>query len=217
VNAPDARTKAAKDVKASSATLAGMVGPQGAETAFRFEYGTSSRYGSTTPNGVAGAGMSPMPVSAQLQRLSPNTLYHYRVVAINSAGTSNGADLTFKTSKRLPKTGQRAFGRLETGHRSTLAGPRGTRVVLRCVGDAGAVCSGRLWLVPTPLRSRLQASGTHRGVAFKLVSGQKKSLYVPLPKSTWTQFGKRPKAVVRAIARLDGRGMVNRLLTVYPR
>jgi hypothetical protein len=216
VNAPDARTEAAKDVKVSSAMLAGTVGPQGLETSFRFDYGTSSRYGSTTSNGVAGAGMSPMPVSAQLQRLSPNTVYHYRLVAISSAGTSYGADLTFKTSKDLPKTGERQSGRLVTGHRSTLAGHRGTRVVLRCAGDAGAVCSGSLWLVPTPLRSRLQASGTHRGVAFKLVAGQKKRLYAPLPKSTWTQLGERRKAVVRAIARLDGRGTVNRLLTVYP-
>jgi hypothetical protein len=217
VKAPDARTEAAKDVKASSATLAGTVGPQGLEASFRFEYGTSSSYGSTTSNGVAGAGMSTMPVSAALQRLSPNTVYHYRLVAINSAGTSYGADMTFRTSKRLPKTGERKSGRLETGHRSTLADHRGTRVVLRCVGDSGAVCSGSLWLVPTPLRSRLQASGVHRGVAFKLVSGQKKRLYVPLPDSTWPQLGERRKAVVRAIARLDGRGMVNRLLTVYPR
>ncbi len=71
VNAPDARTEAAKDVKDSAATLAGTVGPEGLETAFRFEYGTSSSYGSTTSNGVAGAGMAPMPVSAQLQGLSP--------------------------------------------------------------------------------------------------------------------------------------------------
>jgi hypothetical protein len=104
-----------------------------------------------------------------------------------------------------------------TGHRSTLADQRGTRVVLRCVGDAGAVCSGKLWLAQTPLRSRLQASGSHRGVAFRLVAGEKKRVYAPLPKSTWTQLGERRKAVVRAIAQLDGRGLVNRLLTVYPR
>jgi hypothetical protein len=217
VNAPDARTDAAKDVKASSAMLAGTVGPEGLETEFRFEYGTSSRYGSTTTESVAGAGMSPVPVSAKLQQLSPNTEYHYRLVAISSAGTTYGAERTFKTPKPLPKTGEREAGRLVTGHRSTLADARGTRVVLRCVGDAGAVCSGRLWLAPTPLRSRLQASRTHKGVAFKLVAGQKKRVYVPLPRSTWTQLGERRKAVVRAIARLDGRGIVNRLLTVYPR
>jgi hypothetical protein len=216
--APKAETKPANNVKTISVTVAGMVDPEGLATAYRFEFGTSTRYGSTTPARDAGAGSEPVPVSANLKQLKPNTVYHYRLVATSSAGTASGADLTFKTSKGSRGKPQSApRGNLVIGHRSTTIDRRGTRVVLRCAGDAAAVCSGRLWLEPTSLLSRLQVSANWRKVAFKLGAGEKKRLYLPLPAHSRPQLVARRKAVVRAVARFDDRSIVKRLLTVFPR
>jgi len=41
-------------------------------------------------------------VSAPLTGLRPRTVYHYRLVAINAAGTAIGADRTFKTPAAPP-------------------------------------------------------------------------------------------------------------------
>jgi hypothetical protein len=41
-------------------------------------------------------------VSAALSDLSPATVYHYRIVAVNRAGTARGIDRTFKTTASTP-------------------------------------------------------------------------------------------------------------------
>jgi hypothetical protein len=43
-----------------------------------------------------------VPVSINVNGLTPLTTYHFRLVAINSAGTSYGSDMTFKTIAPLP-------------------------------------------------------------------------------------------------------------------
>ena len=65
-----------------------------------FEYGTSTSYGSSVPcSALPGSGSSPVAVSALLTTgLAASTEYHYRISATNAAGTSNGEDVTFKTS-----------------------------------------------------------------------------------------------------------------------
>jgi len=42
-------------------------------------------------------GSTDTPVSAVLTGLTPNTVYHYRVVGQNSSGTTLGTDVTFAT------------------------------------------------------------------------------------------------------------------------
>ncbi len=96
---PSVTTNTATNVSSTSATLNGNVNPNGLSTTVRFEYGTTVGYGSAitaTPSPVSGA--SAVSVSAALTGLSPNTLYHYRVVGTNSAGTATGANQTFTTS-----------------------------------------------------------------------------------------------------------------------
>jgi phosphodiesterase/alkaline phosphatase D-like protein len=63
------------------------------------EYGTTTSYGSKAPcNSLPGSGESPVAVSAKVAGLTANTEYHFRFTATNAAGTSKGADVTFKTS-----------------------------------------------------------------------------------------------------------------------
>jgi hypothetical protein len=96
--APDATTGAATNVGLSTATIAGTVNPQGVATSYRFDYGTTASYGLQTSAGDAGAGSAGLGVHADLSGLTADTLYHYRVVAINGDGTTPGADRTFRTA-----------------------------------------------------------------------------------------------------------------------
>lgn len=95
---PAATTGSATDVAQSSATANGTVNPNGADTSYHFQYGTSASYGSNTPSTSAGSGTNDVPVSAQLSGLASSTTYHYRVVAVSSAGTTDGVDQTFTTT-----------------------------------------------------------------------------------------------------------------------
>jgi hypothetical protein len=89
-------TNPATSVTSSSATLKGTVDPHGLTTSVHFQYGTTSSYGLTTANQSFG-GNTYQSVSANISGLSGSTTYHFRIVATNSAGTTNGSDKTFRT------------------------------------------------------------------------------------------------------------------------
>jgi subtilase family serine protease len=103
---PTVATRSATSVLDTTATLNGSVDPNGSATTYRFEYGTTIAYGSQSPvsDGSAGSGSSASPVSTGLSGLTPGTTYHYRLVATNTAGTTNGADQSFTTVAKPPAT-----------------------------------------------------------------------------------------------------------------
>jgi hypothetical protein len=76
-------------------------------TTAHFEYGLDPRYtGSSkivydqsTRDQTVGADLSSHAVTASQSGLVPNALYHVRLVATNSAGTTVGPDVTFTTKK----------------------------------------------------------------------------------------------------------------------
>ncbi len=96
---PAVVTQAASEVTSSKAHLNGTVNPHGKEvTECKFEYGTTASYGSSTACSLLpGKGEAPVAVAAAIGSLSANTIYHFRVVATNSGGTSQGEDDTFTT------------------------------------------------------------------------------------------------------------------------
>lgn len=75
----------------TTATLNGST-PTDRGTTARFEYGTSTSYGSVTPES-RGAG----PIAATLTGLLPRTTYHYRLVAVSKETRSVTPDATFTT------------------------------------------------------------------------------------------------------------------------
>jgi hypothetical protein len=95
--APTAVTGPVSAVGATSATVTGTVDPGGVATSWYVEYGTSTSYGSKTAAKSAGSGTATAAVSASLSGLNQGTTYHYRVVAVSSAGTSHGSDGLFTT------------------------------------------------------------------------------------------------------------------------
>src|SRR5437870_4721645 len=101
--APMVFTGNVQAVTATSATLTGTVNPDGEATTYYFQYGTGTAYGNTTPSPAAsaGSGTTNVNASAAVVSLTPNTTYHYRLVATNASGTDTGADRTFKTPARV--------------------------------------------------------------------------------------------------------------------
>jgi hypothetical protein len=91
---PFAETNAATGVGASEATLTGVVNPEGSETKYYFEYGKTTGYGTKTVEVSAGAGTGSLEVSKTITGLESGALYHYRIVATSSYGTTDGADRT---------------------------------------------------------------------------------------------------------------------------
>jgi sugar lactone lactonase YvrE len=104
VSAPTAVTGAASSVVQTSATLNATVNPNAVEVSeCKFEYGPSTAYGSSAPcTPPPGAGKTAVALSASVTGLIASTTYHFRVVARNLGGTSNGSDQTFATLPRAP-------------------------------------------------------------------------------------------------------------------
>jgi hypothetical protein len=118
-NPPTATTQAATLVTSSGATLNSTVNPNGLSTTIQFEYGLTASYGSTTTSGNIGTTSGSY--ATAITGLSPNTLYHFRIVATSSGGTGNGADLTFTTSASAnPPTATTQAATLVTSSGATL-------------------------------------------------------------------------------------------------
>lgn len=101
--APTAATGAASAVTATSATMNGTVNAKNSSTTVAFEYGLTASYGSSVTAAQSPAsGLTNTAVSADLTGLTPNTTYHFRVVASNAAGTVNGEDKIFTTPAVAP-------------------------------------------------------------------------------------------------------------------
>jgi hypothetical protein len=102
VTAPTVTTSPATGVQSTSATLNGTVNPNNASTTCYFQWGLTTAYGNTTSVQNAGSGSSIFNATQPISGLSSNTTYHYRLVATNSAGMTNGSDVAFTTA--LPIT-----------------------------------------------------------------------------------------------------------------
>lgn len=127
---PGVTTGPAQRVGSASATLTGSVRPNGTATSYRFEYGRTDAYGSETTATSAGSGLAARDVSAGIAGLSPNTRYHYRLVAVNDSGTGRGEDRTFTTGAPprvtpppAPRLAIGGLGLSRTAFRAARSGP----------------------------------------------------------------------------------------------
>ena len=100
---PVVNTSPASGLSETQATLGGSVDPDGLETHYYFQYGTTTSYGTTIPAepglGI-GSGSTYVPCYNAISGLTPGAEYHYRLVGVNSAGTSYGGDQSFRTPRR---------------------------------------------------------------------------------------------------------------------
>ena len=105
---PLVRDMAADTITTTSARLRGKVRANSQATEYSFEYGTTTAYGNETPEAYAGQRLRPERGERRGRRASSRgTKYHYRLVAENDAGETEGADRTF-TTESLPASLDRA-------------------------------------------------------------------------------------------------------------
>jgi hypothetical protein len=134
------------NLTASAGDLTAEIDPNGLETTYLFEYGTSTEYGSRIPTSPQpiGAGSADVSKTQHITGLAPDTVYHWRVIASNAAGTTTGVDHTFiyPTGGRTALPDGRAYEMVTPAHKngallgSVFLGPSpgiaedGSRVVL---------------------------------------------------------------------------------------
>jgi hypothetical protein len=104
--APGVSGEAATERTDTSITLQGAVNPENQETTYHFEYvdeaefeanGYASAAKAPASDPSVGSGGAPVSVSEAVSGLQPDTRYHFRLVATNATGTTNGEDRAFQT------------------------------------------------------------------------------------------------------------------------
>jgi NHL repeat len=111
--APTVGNVRAAAVTSTSAELRGQVDAEGLDTHYYFEYGTASCADNPCADAPAepgtdiGEAFDEQPASVSLEGLSPETTYHFRLIAtnINEHGeeqTAESGEKTFTTSQALP-------------------------------------------------------------------------------------------------------------------
>lgn len=80
-------------VSATSATLQGSINPRALATTYYFQYGPTTTYGSQTATESLAAGTTAVKVQQAVSGLQAG--YHYRLVASNTDGSTDGRDRTF--------------------------------------------------------------------------------------------------------------------------
>jgi hypothetical protein len=101
----------ATQLTGSGARLIAYINPRNDSTSYHFEYGTTPAYGAVAPipDAAAGKGGGITTVSQLISGLTPNTTYHFRVVATNSSGQAVSLDSTFESGSVSPAPPTRAF------------------------------------------------------------------------------------------------------------
>jgi hypothetical protein len=94
---PQVATGGVSQLGPNTATVTGVVNPQGEATTYFFQFGLTVNYGSQTFAAVVPAGAAPVPVQQTLTGLASFTTFHYRLVAQHGSVTSYGADQSFVT------------------------------------------------------------------------------------------------------------------------
>jgi hypothetical protein len=106
---PTAVTGGVTHLAADHAYLQAQVNPNGEATTFSFKYGTEDCFESpctvipANETREAGEGAEALTFAQAVGGLQPSTTYHYRVLAENASGFSEGLDRTFTTA---PEVGQ---------------------------------------------------------------------------------------------------------------
>ncbi len=92
-------TETAQFINETSTVIEAEINPQGQETTYEVQYGTTTTYGLSAPGPTTLApNTTAQGTITALTGLAPGTTYHYRIAASNAAGTGYGPDATFTTT-----------------------------------------------------------------------------------------------------------------------
>ncbi len=101
-----------RNLSETSVDLLADINPLGSDTKYHFEYGPRETYGSSTTEGELGPVTTNQLVAAHLEDLEPGVIYHFRIIATNAVGTTEGEDTTFNFA---PPTCPNSHVRQQTG------------------------------------------------------------------------------------------------------
>ncbi len=100
IGSPTVTTNSSTGIEETNVTLQGYLSSNGGEACtVRFEYGTTSDYGTNTSNQTKNSGQE---YSEEITGLTEGQLYHYRAYANNTAGSNTGSDMTLLTKPEVP-------------------------------------------------------------------------------------------------------------------
>ena len=117
----------ASAISPEGATFNDVLNPNGADTTYRYEYGTDTSYGSTSADGDAGAATGETSAPASISGLQPATTYHFRIVAENGVGSAvQGADATFTTGPGTAPSASNVTSNFATLRASVIPGASGS-------------------------------------------------------------------------------------------
>jgi uncharacterized repeat protein (TIGR01451 family) len=153
-------------------TPVGRLDTKGAKTTYRWEYGTTVSYGSTTPIQTQAPAPVPVDVATPIGSLAPTTEYHARLIATNVFGTATGPDIVVTTTAPPPPppppSGGGGGGSVDlalTGSVAPASAPVGSALTwtLRLTNKTGATALGVYVDVRLPSGVTLAGSSTDRG------------------------------------------------------
>jgi len=179
---PGIHSESASEVSSTSATLGATIDPNGASTSYYFQYGRSTAYelqAPAPPGAPLGSGGGDVQVAPRhIQSLEPETVYHYRVVAVSQleveglpkAVSFAGPDQTFTTQ------GAGGGGMLPDGRRWELVSPPNKHGALLLpiqegVIQASASGGGVTYLVSIPTEEGVKGYLTN-GVQVMSIRGE---------------------------------------------
>ena len=182
----------ATSVTTTAATLNGSFQVSYPDSAWAFQYGTTTAYGKLTPATTVQACPSGGPtscvhaVSAHITGLAPGTVYHFRLVVYQVTTTDSGyspsGDLSFQTQNTStspppggtpPGNKSPGFGTAGLRSRSLLVHKGTIAVPLRCKGKKGSRCRGSLTVRTPGHHGSIRCAGTN----FSLPAGSSRTLH----------------------------------------
>jgi hypothetical protein len=188
-------TLPANFVTTTSAVVHGLIDTGGQQTSFRFDYGTTTAYPSNTPFQMILPGTPQTYTEATLNQLSPNTTYHFRLLAVffgiggNYQEAQAGQDLTFTTL---------ATGRLGLGSTRLRVSGGFASVPLSC--RSRLACDGRMSI---SARAPAHSPGTRPPLVcatkrFSIRPGKSPTILANVSAACRSALGREPNHVLSA-------------------
>jgi hypothetical protein len=174
----------------------GTVNPNLRPATWRFQFGPTTAYGSSTP---AHTTTVPTAVAAPITGLAPGTTVHYRLVGTNADGTAVGADRAFTT----PTTPLPPFAGVLLRKQTVKVRKGVARIKVTCPVSAIGRCLGKLTL--TKGKRKLGSR------SFSIAAGRTARVRVKLSKAARRTLKRKHRLKAIATARAhDSRGGGNR-------
>jgi hypothetical protein len=147
---PVAINSGASQIMATTAVLNGSVhttDPAAGDSAWAFEYGTTTAYGHSTKAVLFGPSRNGG-VSAEITGLTPGTQYHFELLVaegVNYSPTfSASSDLTFTTAASTGGGGGKKYGTASLKRHHLTVSHGSVSIPFSCTGVSGATCKGKV-------------------------------------------------------------------------